>query len=267
MADNILQQIVEQKRKRVEELKRGTPLDERSVVRPAACRPSTHRPFFSVLDRTDRINFIAEIKRASPSRGMLREHVDPAELSIAYESHGAAAISVLTEEKYFLGSLEVLKTVTESVACPVLRKDFIFDPYQVLEAAATGADAILLIVAILDSPLLSSLLATADRVGLNCLVEVHNLAELEQALKCGSQIVGINNRDLKTLKVDLQATLQLAPHVPDNVLLVSESGISTADDVRLLREAGADAFLVGEHFMKSPDPGKALRELMIRSLN
>jgi indole-3-glycerol phosphate synthase len=267
MESHILSQIVEHKQSKLEQLKRECPLSEDQVTKPAAMKPSSQRPFFLTLDRTDRINFIAEIKRASPSRGILREHVDPAELGIAYESHGAAAISVLTEEGYFLGSLDDLRQVKKSVTCPVLRKDFILDPYQIYEASQAGADAVLLIVAILDPGSLSHLLAVADRVGLNALVEVHNQTELERAVECGAEIIGINNRDLKTFRVDLHTSLQLAPLAPDNVIVVSESGISTADDVHLLREAGVDAFLVGEYLMKSPNPGQALRDLMIRSLN
>jgi indole-3-glycerol phosphate synthase len=267
METNFLARIVEQKRSKLEKKKREYPLLAEQVVRPAAKKPSNQRPFFVTLDRTDRLNFIAEIKRASPSRGLLRGHVDPAELGVAYESHGAAAISVLTEEDYFLGSLEDLKQVKQSVSCPVLRKDFIIDPYQVYEASAAGADAILLIAAILDAASLSQLLTVADRAGLSIVVEVHNQAELEKAVDCRAEIIGINNRDLTTFRVDLQTTLQLAPQVPEKTILVSESGISTADDVRLLREAGVDAFLIGEHLMKSPNPGKTLRELMIRSLN
>jgi indole-3-glycerol phosphate synthase len=267
MESQILSHIVTQKRSKVEQLKRACPLSEDQVRRPAAKKPPGQRPFFMALDRTDRINFIAEIKRSSPSRGMLREHVDPAELSIAYESHGAAAVSVLTEEDHFLGSLDDLRQVKKSVACPVLQKDFIFDPYQIYEASLVGADAVLLIVAILDPRSLSHLMAVTDRVGLNTLVEVHNQTELERAVECGAGIIGINNRDLRTFGVDLHTSLQLAPLAPDDVILVSESGISTADDVRLLRKAGVDAFLVGEYLMKSPSPGKALRDLMIRSLN
>ena len=267
MASNFLAHIVEQKRSKVELRKRECPLSAEQVVRPVSKRTSRQRPFFTALDRAGRLNFIAEIKRASPSKGVLREEVDPVGLAVAYESHGAASISVLTEEDYFLGSLDDLKQVKESVACPVLRKDFIIDPYQIHEASVAGADAILLIAAILDSVSLSQLLACADQAGLNVLVEVHNQTELKTAVECGAEIIGINNRDLTTFKVDLQTSLQLAPLVPEEVILVSESGISTADDIRLLREGGVDAFLIGEYLMKSPDPGKALRELMIRSLN
>ena len=189
------------------------------------------------------------------------------EIAIDYESHGAAAISILTEEDHFLGSLEHLQRVRPNVSRPLLRKDFIFDPYQVYEAVGAGADAILLIVAILDAATLASLIQLAEQAGLDALVEVHDRQELNTALGAGAKIIGINNRNLKTFRVDLHTTLQLAPHVPDAAILVSESGIHTADDIRMLRDAGCDAFLIGEAFMKSEKPGRALRELMIRSLN
>ena len=267
MEENVLTRIVNKKKARVEQLKKTAPVAEAQVSRAEAGKPLATRPFFNALDRTDRLNFIAEVKKASPSKGILREQFDPAEIAIDYESHGAAAISVLTEEDYFLGSLGHLRLVRQNVSCPILCKDFILDPYQIYEAAAAGADAVLLIVAVLDPETLVRLLEVAHRIGKDTLVEVHSLPELNTALECGAKIIGINNRDLKTFKVDLQTSLQLAPHVPDSILLVSESGISTADDIRILREVGCDAFLLGEHFMKSEQPGKALRELMIRSLN
>jgi indole-3-glycerol phosphate synthase len=237
------------------------------VARYGPGKPLTSRSFLDALNRTDRLNFIAEVKKASPSKGVLREQFDPVEIGMAYESNGAAAISVLTEENYFHGSLEHLKLVRQNCSPPILQKDFIFDPYQIYEAAAAGADAVLLIVAVLAPETLIDLHKVVQRVGLDALVEVHNLQELKMALDCEAQIIGINNRDLKTFKVDLQTTLQLAPHVPDSVILVSESGITTPDDIRILRNAGCDAFLVGELFLKSDQPGKTLRELMIRSFN
>jgi indole-3-glycerol phosphate synthase len=264
--NNRLAQIVESKRARLDQLKKIAPLDalQSSAARTTFVRT---RSFCDALARDDRLNLIAEIKKASPSKGLLREEYDPVEIAIDYESHGAAAISILTEEDHFLGSLEHLKRVRPNVSRPLLRKDFIFDPYQVYEAAGAGADAILLIVAILDAPLLTRLIQLAEATGLDALVEVHDRQELNTALGAGAKIIGINNRDLKTFKVDLLTTLQLAPHVPDATILVSESGIHTADDIRMLRDAGCDAFLIGEAFMKSAKPGRTLRELMIRSLN
>ncbi len=267
MEENRLLKIVEVKRRRLEQLKQTCPLSEEQAAGIARKTLVKTRSFCDALARDDRLNFIAEIKKASPSKGVLREEYDPVEIAIDYESHGAAAISILTEEDHFLGSLEHLKRVRPIVSRPLLRKDFIFDPYQIHEAAAAGADAILLIVAILDAAKLAGLLALTEQAGLDALVEVHDRQELNMALGAGAKIIGVNNRDLRTFKVDLHATLQLAPHVPDAVVLVSESGIQTADDIRMLRDAGCDAFLIGEAFMKSEKPGKALRELLIRSLN
>ena len=258
---------MEAKIARVERLKETNPLTGGMATTAVRTTLIKTRSFYDALDRADRLNLIAEIKKASPSKGLLREEYDPVELAIDYESHGAAAISVLTEEDHFQGSLEHLKRVRPNVSRPLLRKDFIFDPYQVYETAAAGADAILLIVAILDAATLASLAKLAADVGLDVLIEVHSLQELDTALGCGAKIIGINNRDLKTFRVDLHTTLQLAPHVPDSTILVSESGIHTADDIRMLRDVGCDAFLIGEAFMKSEKPGRALRELMVRTLN
>ncbi len=266
MKDNFLSRIVEQKKAKIERLKTSAPLSETEVMRGEG-KSRAIGAFFNALNKEDRLNFIAEIKKASPSKGILREEFDPVEIAIDYESNAAAAISVLTEEDHFLGSFDHLKLVRQNCSRPLLRKDFVVDPYQIYESVTAGADAVLLVVAILDLQTLSQLLEAARRVGLDALVEVHNMPELKMALQCGAEMIGINNRDLKTFKVDLQVTVQLAPHVPDPVLLVSESGITTADDVRILREAGCDGFLVGELFMKSESPGKALRELMIRSFN
>lgn len=266
MDDNRLEQIVQSKRARLDHAKRMSPA---SAVQSTALRNTfvKTRSFHDALARNDRLNLIAEIKKASPSKGLLREEYDPVEIAIDYESHGAAAISILTEEDHFLGSLDHLQRVRPNVSRPLLRKDFIFDPYQIFEAAGAGADAILLIVAILDAATLSSLIQLAEQISLDALVEVHDRQELNTALGAGAKIIGINNRNLKTFKVDLHTTLQLAPHVPDATILVSESGIHTADDIRMLRDVGCDAFLIGEAFMKSEKPGRALRELMIRSLN
>ena len=267
MKENHLSQIVEVKRARLERWKqtnlpgKGEGL---SAVRNTLTRSHS---FYDALDRSDRLNLIAEMKKASPSRGVLREEYDPVEIAIDYESHGAAAISILTEEDYFQGALEHIQRARPNVSRPLLRKDFIFDPYQIYETAAAGADAVLLIAAILDATMLKNLIRLAEEVGLDVLVEVHNLQELHTTLGCGARIIGINNRDLTTLQVDLHTTLQLAPHVPDSAILVSESGIQTADDIRMLRDVGCDAFLIGEAFMKSDKPGRALRELIIRSLN
>jgi len=208
------------------------------------------------------VSIIAEIKRASPSKGMIRPDLDVAGVAAAYERAGARAVSVLTEESFFLGSLDDLRAARAACSLPVLRKDFIIDPYQVWEAAAAGADAILLIVAALTDDELAGLMAEAGEARLDCLVEVHDREELERALGQGARLVGVNNRDLRTFRVDLDTTADLIDSVPDGVLLVSESGISTRDDIRRLAGIGVDAFLIGEALMRDDDPEAKLGELL-----
>jgi indole-3-glycerol phosphate synthase len=267
LEENRLSRIVQDKKAKLEQLKRTQPLIEIAPLQGIRREGIKLRSFYDALDRTERLNVIAEIKKASPSKGILCDDYDPVQIAMDYESSNAAAISVLTEEDYFQGSLEHLKMVRHAVARPILRKDFIFDSYQLYEAVQAGADAILLIVAILDPAQLKQLMALAEKLGLDVLVEVHSLPELRIALESDARIIGVNNRDLTTFRVDMNTSVHLAPHVPDSVILVSESGIQTADDIRMLRGAGYDAFLIGELFMKSGNPGKSLRELMIRSLN
>ncbi len=204
---------------------------------------------------------IAEIKRASPSRGVLVEDFQPARTARAYQLGGAAALSVLTDEKFFQGSLDDLQAARAEVSLPVLRKDFTLDEYHVVEAAAHSADAILLIAAILEPPRLAGLRRLAADYGLAALVEVHNAAELEAAIEAGADLVGVNNRNLQTFEVTLETSLGLAERIPAGVVRVSESGIHSREDVARLREAGYQAFLVGEHLMKSDDPAAALRAL------
>jgi indole-3-glycerol phosphate synthase len=205
---------------------------------------------------------IAEIKRASPSRGLLRADLDAVALAQSYAGAGAAAISVLTEERYFQGSLADLKAVRQALDWPpVLRKDFIFDMYQVFEARTYGADAILLIAAILNPGLLTSLIALARSLGLECLVEVHDEPELERALMAGAEIVGINNRDLRTFEVDLATTERLRPLVPPEVTVVAESGVYTRADVQRLAALGVHGVLIGEALVVADDPAEKIREL------
>jgi len=204
---------------------------------------------------------IAEIKKASPSKGVLREHFVPAEIAASYAQHGAAALSVLTDERFFQGSNDYLQEARAACALPVLRKDFIVDEYQVLEARAIGADCILLIAACLDDALIADLEACALALGLEVLVEVHDRAELDRALRLKTPLVGVNNRNLRTFEVSLQTTLDLLGAVPEGRLLVTESGILGPADVRRMREAGVNAFLVGEAFMRADDPGAALAKL------
>jgi len=220
------------------------------------------RPFAAALARPGRVNVIAEHKRRSPSRGAIREDLAPADVARAYETKGAAALSVLTDGPFFGGRMEHLVEARAACSLPVLRKDFVLDPWQVWEARAAGADAVLLIVAALGDGELRDLLAVAGEAGMGALVEVHDRGELGRALAAGSRIVGVNNRDLRTLTVSLDTSLALAPAIPDDVLAVAESGIRTGADVRRLREAGFDAFLVGEHLMAAPDPGEALFRLL-----
>ncbi len=204
---------------------------------------------------------IAEIKRASPSKGVLREHFVPAAIAASYVQHGAACLSVLTDVSFFQGHADTLRAARAACALPVLRKDFIVDEVQILEARTIGADAILLIVSCLDDAQLADLEACATALGMAVLVEVHDAAELERALRLHTPLVGVNNRDLRTFAVSLQTTLDLLPRLPPERLLVTESGILAAADVQRMRAAGVGAFLVGEAFMRAADPGRALAEL------
>ncbi|HEY7545095.1 MAG TPA: indole-3-glycerol phosphate synthase TrpC [Blastocatellia bacterium] len=253
-AGGVLDRIVEAKARRLELVKRNQIDDEISV--------RARRSFAEALSGSERINIIAEIKRRSPSKGMLRENFNPSAIALSYERAGAAAISVLTEEDFFDGSIDHLAAVRASVSIPILRKDFIFDEHQIREAARAGADALLLIVAILDDELLRRLIDAAHRAGLDALVEVHTAQEMERAVRAGARIIGVNNRDLTTFNVTLETSTHLARLAPAEALLVSESGISTRDDIDRLREAGFKAFLIGEHFMRADDPGESLVRLV-----
>ena len=204
---------------------------------------------------------IAEIKKASPSKGVLRADFIAADIAQSYAEHGAACLSVLTDKQFFQGSVDFLKQARASCDLPVLRKDFMVDPYQIYEARAMGADAILLIAACLDDAQMADMEAVAHRLDMAVLVEVHDRAELDRALKLKTRLVGVNNRNLKTFEVSLQTTLDLLPHVPADRLLVTESGILSADDVKRMREAQVNAFLVGEAFMRADEPGEALAKL------
>jgi len=215
--------------------------------------------FTSALAKTDRLNVIAECKRRSPSRGVLRTDYDPAAIAAGYANAGAAAISVLTEPTFFDGSLDHLRAVREAVAVPLLRKDFVVSEYQLLEARAAGADAVLLIVAALTPKDLSRLAARAADLGLDALVEVHDADELSPAIDAGARIIGVNNRNLRTLEVDLHASETIIGQVPPGVLAISESGLKTAADVHRLQALGYRGFLIGERFMTAADPGAELR--------
>jgi indole-3-glycerol phosphate synthase len=235
------------------------PLDR---ILAAAPTPGARRPLEDALARPDGVNVIAEFKRRSPSRGAIREDLHPVQVAQSYEVGGAVALSVLTEQDYFGGHLDDLQQARAATLLPTLRKDFIVDPYQVWESWIAGADALLLIVAALSDHELRRLHATAVEVGLSALVEVHDAEELRRALDAGAGLIGVNNRDLRTLEVNLETSLDLALLIPDEVVAVAESGIRSGADVLRLRDAGYDAFLVGEHLMQAGDPGEALARLL-----
>ncbi|HXJ86405.1 MAG TPA: indole-3-glycerol phosphate synthase TrpC [Candidatus Binatia bacterium] len=256
----ILEQIVAATRVRVAE-SRST-----ADVRELERRAESHVPrgFRAALaDRgRDRVAVIAELKKASPSKGLIRASFDPAELARELETAGAACLSVLTDEEFFQGSLENLRRASAAVSIPCLRKDFIIDYFQLVEARASCADAVLLIVAALSQEDLKSLYWAAGMCGLDVLCEVHDSEELQRAVDVGCDLIGVNTRDLKTFKVDLQTALDLSQQFPADVVRVAESGIHSAEDVARLRAAGYHAFLVGESLMRAERPSEALRELM-----
>jgi molybdenum cofactor biosynthesis protein MoaC len=261
MAD-VLAEICTEKRAHVARCKAAQP--EAALHAWAAAAPPV-RPFAAALERQmakGAYGLIAEIKKASPSRGLIRADFDPAALARAYEAGGAACLSVLTDAPYFQGSDDDLRTARAACALPVLRKDFILDPYQALESRALGADCILLIMAALDDGAAHELAAAATELGLDVLVEVHDRAELDRALRLDARLIGINNRNLKTLKVDLHTTEELAPLVPLGRLIVGESGIAEPADLDRLAVAGARAFLVGESLMRAGDVAAATRRLL-----
>ena len=256
---NILDEIVAAKTKELAEQKAAVPL------RALTDKIASQRPALSLSDALNAggVRLIAEVKKASPSRGLLRPNFDPVGLAGTYSANGASAISILTDPR-FQGELDHIvqvKTAGASGVAPVLRKDFIFDPYQVHEAKAAGADAILLIVAILAPSQIKEYLQLARSLGMDCLVEVHDPSEVHVALDAGAEIIGINNRDLRTFVTDLQVTRDLAPLVPEDKVLVSESGIHSPDDLRALSPFGVNAVLVGESIVTSEDVAQKVREL------
>jgi indole-3-glycerol phosphate synthase len=258
---DILARILATKAKEVAAARAAKPL---AALRQEAARAPSVRDFAAAL-RTKigagRPAVIAEIKKASPSRGVLRAIYDPAAIATRYEAGGAACLSVLTDRDYFQGAPEHLTAARAACALPALRKDFIVDEYQVVEARSLGADCILLIVAALDDARLASLEACAAELGMGCLAEVHDGPELERALRLSTPLIGVNNRDLRTFEVSLETTLGLLARVPSNRIVVTESGILTPEDVGRMRQAGVHGFLVGEAFMRAADPGAALHAL------
>ena len=259
---DILQKIVAVKRDEVAAA--GAVRDLASLRREAEALGG-QRDFVAALRRrveAGRAAVIAEVKKASPSKGVLRADFRPAEIAASYERHDAAALSVLTDGPFFQGSRAALEAARAATALPVLRKDFMIDAWQLYEARAMGADCVLLIAASLDDPELADFEAIAQALGMAVLVEVHDEAELERALRLSTPLVGINNRNLRTFDVSLDATLAMLPKVPADRLVVSESGIHAPADIARLRAAGVHAYLVGEAFMRAPDPGAALASLV-----
>jgi indole-3-glycerol phosphate synthase len=261
MAADILQRIVAVKRDEIAAARRQR--DEASVRREAEQLGGV-RDFAGAMQAqlaAGKAAVIAEVKKASPSKGVLREHFVPADIAASYARHGAACLSVLTDRQFFQGDADYLRQARAACELPVLRKDFMVDPYQVYEARAMGADCILLIAACLDDALMADLEACAFDLGMAVLVEVHDGSELDRALRLKTPLVGINNRNLRSFEVTVDTTLQLLPQVPRDRLLVTESGILQPADVKRMRDAGVHAFLVGEAFMRAQDPGAALAQL------
>ena len=255
----ILDQIVATKRVEIAAAKAALSPDE---LRERIIDAPPVRDFFAALASEGNIKLIAEVKKASPSNGVIREDFDPVEIARTYAANGASCISCLTDEQYFQGSLEYLRAIRRAVTIPVLRKDFILDSYQLLEARAAGADSVLLIAECLDDCHLRSLHNGALELGMTPLVELYEPANLPRVLEAGAQLIGINNRDLRTFEVDLNHTIRLRREIPDECLVVGESGIETHDDVQRLAEASVDAILVGESLMRSDDIGAAVRKLL-----
>jgi len=254
----VLDRILEARRAEVDHRKKVLPL---TALKYGVKAATALRDFSAALSAPG-LNVIAELKPASPSRGVIRDPFDPVELATSLESAGAAALSVLTEGEFFRGSLKNLRDARKSVALPVLRKDFIFDLWQVWEARANDADSFLLIVAALDNSQLIELTLQGRELGMEPLIEVHTRQELERAIAAGAKIVGVNNRDLKTLEVRVQTSFDLIADIPEDCIAVSESGLRTNDDLQKLRSAGFDAFLIGEQLMQAPDPAAALSALL-----
>jgi indole-3-glycerol phosphate synthase len=260
----ILDEIVQSKKESLKQRKREMPL--RELKRRCADMKRKPVDFASTL-RGDDIRLIAEVKKASPSKGIINADIDPVELATTYAANGAAAISVLTEEKYFKGSIDYLKAIREvfdsaKIRVPLLRKDFIFDPYQIYESRACGADALLLIVAILDDDRLVQLINLSYTLGMKCLVEVHDENEIRRAVASGCRVIGINNRDLTTFDVDLHTTERLRPLVPEDCIVVSESGIKSRADVKKLNNWKVNAMLVGEVLSAAGDTAGKMKELL-----
>jgi indole-3-glycerol phosphate synthase len=254
----ILEEIVERKRERLNEAKQRLPLGELISTMPTSVGGGR---FIRALQQ-EGINIIAEIKRRSPSRGIIRDKFNPVIIARNYTANGAVALSVLTEEDFFDGSLDHLRGVRHVTDLPLLRKDFIFDEYQIYESAYAEADAVLLIAAMLDGDQLNDLMQTAYNLGLDVLIEIHDRQEMDEVMRYDVRLLGINNRDLRTFVTTLETSLELAAELPKSVTLVSESGIRTREEIERLRAAGFHAFLIGEELMRAGDEGRALKEML-----
>jgi indole-3-glycerol phosphate synthase len=259
---DILEQILRDKAIEVVECAELVSFPE--LARRVESLPPTRGFLSAIRDKisANKAAVIAEIKKASPSKGIIREDFDPAEIAGSYAANGAACLSVLTDQKYFKGQVEYLKMARAACDVPVLRKDFMIDPYQVYEAREMGADAILLIVAALGDPMMSDLEQAATALGMDVLVEVHNEQELERALRLQTPLLGINNRNLRNFETSLETTLSMLSLIPEDKIVISESGIHSREDIKLLRGNGVNGFLIGEAFMREVDPGLALSALI-----
>ncbi len=255
----MLEEILANKRQEVEAAKARLPLAE---LKARVGHHRAERDFRRAVTQPGRLSLIAELKRKSPSRGMLRERFDPVSLAQILQANGASALSVLTDERYFGGHLEFLRDVKQFTEIPVLRKDFVLEPYQVYEAALYQADAVLLIMTVLDDATLTECLRVAQSLELAALVEVHAEAELDRALRAGAQLIGINARDLKTFTLHANVVARLVPRIPKDRTIIAESGLQSPEDLRRLRQLGVHAALIGEALMVAPDPAAKVRELL-----
>jgi len=261
MSNDVLSKILATKAEEVKIARQLRSMDD--LLREAQARKDVRGFAAAIEDKiaTGKAAVIAEVKKASPSKGILRENFDPASIAKSYAAGGAACLSVLTDVQFFQGSHDYLRQARAACSLPVLRKDFMIDPYQVVSARAMGADCVLLIVAALETTQMQELEACALELGMDVLVEVHSAGELENALTLKTPLLGINNRDLKTFHTSLENTLNLLPRIPEGKRVVTESGILKSEDVRLMLDHGVQAFLIGEAFMRAEDPGQALAEL------